>query len=126
MYRVPLALVLMALPVASLAMQPPPLTAATAVWTEDGKVELSVTYEGSACEEPGEAAVVAGPDTTDVVTIPTSATSEVCTLQIVPVAYAGVIAVQPSTRTLPITILDFDGQPKATGTATIKAAPPGD
>lgn len=102
------------------AAEPPPITEATAVWTDEGKVELSVTYDGGACDEPGDPRVEAGPTTTDAVFIPTTETAEVCTMQIVPVTYEGVIPVEPDTRTLAITVLDFKGQPKATGSVDIE------
>lgn len=105
--------------VAVAAAPPPPLTGATAVWTDDGHVQLDVTWEGGACEEPAEAEVTAGPDQTDVVTIPTNETAEVCTMQIVPVEFSGIIAVEPTTDTLSITVLAPDGQPKAAGSVEI-------
>ena len=113
---------LAATPPAALAAEaspPPPLTEATATWTSDGKVDLSVTYEGGACEETGQATVTVGTDTTAAVTIPTVETAEICTMQIVPVTYTGTIAVEPDTTSLSITVLDPEGQPKAAGTAEI-------
>jgi hypothetical protein len=101
------------------AGEPEPITAASAHWVADGHVELKVTYQGGACEQPGEAAVWAGAEQTDEVTIPTVATAEVCTMQIVPVEFTGLIAVEPTTTTLAILILDFEGQPKAAGTVEI-------
>src|SRR5690606_12525280 len=102
--------------------EPQPLTSAAASWTADGKVELKVTYQGGACEEPGEAQVEAADTTTDVVVIPTTSTAEVCTMQIVPVEYSGVIAVEPWTTTLAITVLDPDGQLQASGSVDIDKA----
>lgn len=111
------------LPIAAVAAAPPPpVTAASAVWTDEGHVELAVTWDGGACEQPGEAEVTAGPDQTDVVTIPTVETAEVCTMQIVEVEYSGVIAVEPSTTTLSVTVLDAEGQPKAAGTVEIETS----
>lgn len=108
---------------ASAAAEPPPLTSATAVWTEQGKVDLNVTYEGSACEETQEAEVTASDIFgTDVVTIPTVETAEVCTMQIVQVEFSGTIAVEPSTETLSVVVLDPEGQPKAAGTVEIETA----
>lgn len=100
--------------------EPPPFTAASAVKLEDGKVELKVTYEGGACEETGEATVEAGDQTTDEVTIPTISTAEVCTMQIVPVEYTGIIAVEPPTTTLAVAVLDPEGRPKAAGSVEIE------
>jgi hypothetical protein len=104
---------------ASAAAQPAPLTSVTATWTEHGKVELAVTFEGSACEEPGEPHVAAGDDITDEVTIPTVSTAEVCTMQIVPVEFTGTIAVEPLTERLAIAVLDTEGQIKAAGSVEI-------
>jgi hypothetical protein len=104
---------------ATAAAQPASLTSATATWTEDGKVELAVTFEGSACEAPGEPHVAAGDDITDEVTIPTVATAEVCSMQIVPVEFTGTIAVEPLTTRLAIAVLDIEGQIKASGSVEI-------
>jgi hypothetical protein len=99
--------------------EPAPLTSATATWTADGKVELAVTFDGSACETPGEAQVSAGSDVTDEVTIPTMSTAEVCTMQVVTVEFAGTIAVEPTTERLAIAVLDTEGQIKAAGSVEI-------
>jgi hypothetical protein len=101
------------------AEPPPPITEGTATRTTEGTVDLSVTWQGGACEEPGEAEVTAGDETTDEVTIPTATTAEICTMQIVPVTYEGIIAVEPLTTTLAITVLSPDGQPSATGSIEI-------
>jgi hypothetical protein len=101
------------------AAQPQPLTSASATWTADGKVELAVTFEGSACETPGEAHVAAGDVITDEVTIPTISTAEVCTMQIVAVEYSGTIAVEPLTTRLAIAVLDAEGQIRAAGSVEI-------
>jgi hypothetical protein len=105
---------------ASAAAQPAPLTSASATWTADGKVELAVTFEGGACEKPGEPHVAAGDDITDEVTIPTVSTAEVCTMQIVPVEFTGTIAVEPLTERLAIAVLDTEGQIKAAGSVEIQ------
>jgi hypothetical protein len=114
-----LAAALMA-PLGAMADEPAPLTAVSAAWVEDGKVELKLTYEGGACEATGTAEVAAGDETTDEVTIPTVSTAEVCTMQIVPVEFSGVIAVEPTTTTLAIMVLDPDGKPKAAGSVEIE------
>jgi hypothetical protein len=105
--------------VAVAAAPPPPVTEAHAVWTEEGHVQLDVTWDGGACEEPGEPAVEAGSDGTNTVVVPTVETAEVCTLQIVPVTFSGLIAVEPTAETLSIMVLAPDGQPKATGSVEI-------
>ena len=123
MTRLPALIALVAAllpPVAVAADEPPPLSAVSAVWTADGRVELKLTYEGGACEVTGEAQVAAGDVTTDEVTIPTISTAEVCTMQIVPVEFAGTIAVEPTTTTLAIMVLGPEGQPKAAGSVEIE------
>lgn len=111
---------ILALPTAAMA-EPESFTEASARWTADGKVELTLVYQGGACEEPQEALVSASESdmTVDSVTIPTVSTAEVCTLQLVPVHFTGVIAVEPYTTRLAVLILDFDGQPKAAGSVQI-------
>jgi hypothetical protein len=114
-----LAVLAVLVPLSATAAEPAPLTSATATWTEDGKVDLAVTFDGSACEAPGEAEVSAGDDITDEVMIPTVSTAEVCTMQIVPVEFTGTIAVEPLTTTLAIAVLDQEGQIKASGSVEI-------
>ena len=114
-----------ATPPDDLTSAPPPLTEVSATWAdEEGHVTLEVTYEGGACEEAGEAEVTAAASLIDHVTIPTMQTAEVCTMQIVPVTYSGIIAVEPHTQTLEITILAPDGQPKAAGSVDIVQGDP--
>ena len=117
-----IALAAVTMPIAAVAAAPPPpITGATAVWAEEGHVQLSVTWEGSACEQPGTAEVTSGQQDVDEVMIPTVETAEVCTMQIVEVAYSDLIAVEPTTTTLAVTILDPAGQPRATGSVQIEA-----
>src|SRR5690606_13491593 len=97
---------------AAIATEPAPLTSVTAVWAENGQVQLSFTYEGGACEETGEPQVAASDEYgVDVVTVPTVETAEVCTMQIVEVEFDGLVPVEPSTETLSVVVLDPDGQP---------------
>ncbi len=114
-----LAVLAVLAPLSAIAAEPQPLTSATATWTADGKVDLAVTFDGSACEETGEPQVSAGDDITDEVMIPTVSTAEVCTMQIVPVEFTGTIAVEPLTTTLAIAVLDTEGQIKAAGSVEI-------
>ena len=110
----------LAMPMGAFADEPAAFSNASATWTADGQVELSVTWEGGACEEPGEAEVMAGDGTTDEVTIPTVETAEICTMQIVPVTFSGTIAVEPTTTTLAVTVLDPKGQPRASGSVEVE------
>jgi hypothetical protein len=114
------------LPLAAAAEPPAAFSEATAHWTADGKVELRVVWQGGACEAPGEPTVAAGAEQTDEVTIPTVSTASVCTMQIVPVEFSGTIAVEPTTTSLAVLVLDDKGQPKAGGTVEVaKSAPAG-
>jgi hypothetical protein len=120
MNRFVILLVATLLATASVAADPPPpITEGTATRTADGTVDLEVTWQGGACEVPGEPTVMVGDVTTVEVTIPTAATSEICTMQIVPVTHEGTIAVEPLTTTLAIIVLSPDGQPSATGSIEI-------
>lgn len=124
MTRVALAFAVSLLLTTTALAEPAPLSAASATRLADGQVELKVTYDGGACETPGEAAVTSAEsdETLDSVTIPTTSTAEVCTMQIVPVAYEGVIAVEALTTTLAITVLSPEGQIKAAGSVDILKA----
>lgn len=103
---------------------PPGLVSAEAHWTENGQVALEVVFEGSACQQPGEAQVDAADSELDHVTIPTTSTAEVCTMQLVQVTYEGSIAVEPRTRTLEITVLDPEGRPQAAGSVVLDGPTP--
>ena len=115
------AAILLAAP-AAIASEPQPVTSATAVWVEDGKVQLDVAWQGGACEAPGEPEVIAADPTTNEVTIPTLSTAEICTMQIVEVTYSGAIPVEPRATSLAITVLDPEGRPQAGGMVEIGAA----
>jgi hypothetical protein len=115
-----LALALLAAPVV-LAAEPAQVTSITAKQQADGKVQLDVIYEGSACEQAGEAAVESATEDTVSVTIPATKTAEVCTMQIVPVEFSGIIPVEPATTTIAVTVLNSDGQSIAVGSASLEA-----
>lgn len=105
---------------AALAQPPAPLTEVSARWTADDKVDLKVVYEGGACERMLDAEVTASEVFgTDLVTIPTVETAQACTMQMVEVEFTGTIAVEPTTETLSILVLDPQGQPKAAGSVEI-------
>jgi hypothetical protein len=121
MSRLSLILAATLVTTSAMAAEPPPLTSASAVRAAEGHVELKVTWDGGACENPGKAVVEAteADQATDAVTIPTEATAEMCTMQIVQVEFSGLVPVEPLTETLAITVLAPDGQVKAGGTVTI-------
>ncbi|HQZ13377.1 MAG TPA: hypothetical protein PK286_10890 [Devosia sp.] len=106
----------------AMAAEPPALTSASAKRVAEGHVELKVSWQGGACEKPGKAVVDAteADEVTDAVTIPTVATSEICTMQIVTVEFSGLVPVEPFTTTLAISVLAPNGQIQAGGQVTIE------
>jgi hypothetical protein len=97
-----------------------PLDALSACRLDDGRVALRFTFEGGACQEPGEASLLPGEGGIGNVTVPTENVGEVCTLQIVQVAFEGVVEAAPEIITLDITVLNPEGQPQALGSTDIE------
>lgn len=112
------------LPANVVGAEPEPLVSGSAVWTEDGKVELKVSWMGGACEKAGEPTVEAadGDQITDIVVIPTASTGEVCTLQMVTQELAWIVPVEPTTERVSVMVLAPDGQPRAGGTVEVTKA----
>ena len=113
--------VMLVLPAA--AVEPHPLLEASAVWTDEGKVDLRVTYEGGACEETDGVDVEAGNSFTDVVLIHTVQLDGPCTMNIVHITFEEAIAVQPSTERLAVNVLGENGRVRFSGIVEIGAGP---
>lgn len=89
---------------------------------DPGTVALRFTFEGGACQEPGEATLEDAGGGIGNVTVPTEDTAETCTMQIVPVQYAGELAAGEDYTTFDITVLDPEGGVQALGSAGIVEA----
>jgi hypothetical protein len=78
-------------------------------------VQLRLTFDGGACQavdapQPGSVT-----DGTLAVTIPTHATAEICTMQIVPIAVDVTVPAPAEANALQVTVLGTDGQPQFGG-----------
>ncbi len=83
------------------------------------EVILSYGFDGSACHKVGEPAVFEPKDGLVTVTMPTSETSEVCTMQIVPVEGTAVLGLDETATELEVTVLYPDGRQMVFGMTEI-------
>lgn len=114
-----LALAAAALATGALAEATRPLDALSACRLDESRVALRFTYEGGACLQPGEASLVPGKDGIGNVTVPTRNVGDVCTMQIVPVEFAGVVGATEATTSLDITVLKPDGNRLGLGSTDV-------
>jgi len=100
-----------------------PLDAISACRLDDERIVLRFTFEGGACQQPGEATVERGKDGLGLVTVPTTNVGEVCTMQIVDVPFAAVVKAVRAITTLDVTVLKPDGGRQALGSTDIDSDP---
>jgi hypothetical protein len=95
-------------------------TALSACRIDDGHVRLSATFDGSGCQavEPVDQAEPRG--TIIAVTIPTSSTAEICTMQIVPIETVQVIKADLDIADLDVTAIDPQNNPVAHGVVMVE------
>jgi len=95
-----------------------PFTAASATRAGDG-VQLQLTFDGGACQsvDAPQAGTVTGG--TLAVTIPTHATAEICTMQIVPIAVDVTVPASAEVTALQVIVLGTDGQPQFGGSVDV-------
>jgi hypothetical protein len=90
--------------------QPGQLDNVAACRLDPQTVHLRFTFEGGACQQPGEAIVEDAGGGIGNVTVPTEDTAEICTMQIVPVEFAGELPADMEYTTFDITVLATDGE----------------
>ncbi|MHB1110072.1 MAG: hypothetical protein ACYCZU_07140 [Devosia sp.] len=98
-----------------------PLDALGACRLDEARIVLRFTFEGGACQQPGEATVVRGKDGIGNVTVPTANVGEICTMQIVPVVFSGVLDAGEAITSLDITVLKPNGNRQALGSTDVVA-----
>ncbi|WP_240233100.1 hypothetical protein [Devosia lacusdianchii] len=105
------------------AEEAPSFTDLSACRLDAERVLLTATFDGGACQavEPAQLAEPRG--TIVAVTIPTVSTSEMCTMQIVPIAVEQVIEAHADIANLDVTVLDPQNNAQAHG--TVEIADPG-
>lgn len=118
-HRLQIAAIALALGATGAAAQPAPEPSdLSACRLESGQVAVALTFEGSACQNPGEATVVDGGSIVSL-SLPTVSTAEVCTMQVVPVSWSGHIDASENARTLSVEVLGPQGQLQAMGDTAI-------
>jgi hypothetical protein len=107
-----------------LAEETRPLDALSACRLDENRVALQFTFEGGACQKPGEATLDAAKGGVGNVTVPTHNEGDVCTMQIVPVEFSGVLTADPEITSLDITVLKPDGKNRqALGSVDVATGP---
>lgn len=96
-----------------------PLDAISACRLDEARIALRFTFEGGACQKPGEASLLPDEGGIGNVTVPTETVGEMCTMQIVPVEFAHVLDATEEIITLDITVLSPEGQPQALGSTDV-------
>lgn len=109
----------------ALAQDLPGFTFAEACRIDAASAVLRIVYEGGACEttsETGPTVVLDG--TLATVTIPTTATAEICTMQIVPNNVQKIVAISTEITELDVAVLGVSGEPQARQTVALAPAGP--
>lgn len=104
-----IALALIALPSFALAQDLAPLNELKACRIDAATVSLAFIFDGGACEQTGEAKAEIIEGDTATVTVPTTASAEVCTMQVVKVNFAGIVPVTDAVKKLDVQVLSPGG-----------------
>lgn len=110
-----IAIALIALPSVALAQDLAPLSELKACRIDPATVSLAFIYDGGACEQTGDATADVIEGDTATVTVPTTATAEVCTMQVVKVNFAGIVPVPEAITRLDVQVLSPGGEVVAAG-----------
>lgn len=111
----PLTLALCFCGTGALAEDAADFTALSACRIDEARVLLRATFDGSACQRIEPAGLAEPRGTIVAVTIPTSSTAEICTMQLVPIETEQVIDAPEPVFELDVTALDPDNYPVAHG-----------
>ena len=103
----------------ALAQSTRPLDNLSACRLDEARIALRFTFEGGACQEAGAASLLPADGVIGNVTVPTENVGEMCTMQIVPVGFAGVVDAGEEIITLDITVLSPEGRPQALGSTDV-------
>jgi hypothetical protein len=104
-----IALALIALPSFALAQDLAPLSELKACRIDPATVSLAFIFDGGACEQTGEAKAEILEGDTATITVPTTASAEVCTMQVVKVNFAGLVPVPDTVKKLDVQVLSPGG-----------------
>jgi len=106
---------LLALSVPALADAAPAFTSLSACRLDAERIVLSYAFEGGACQAVGEISATEPRGTAAAVTIPTSETSQMCTMQIVTIEGSTVLALAEPVVDLDVEALHPDNRVQAEG-----------
>jgi hypothetical protein len=105
---------------AVLAEDLPGFTSIEACRSDDTTAVLRIVYEGGACETTSETEPSVTLDgALGIITVPSTATAEICTMQIVPNHVQKTIAIAADTAELDVTLLATSGEPQARQTTPV-------
>jgi len=110
MRHLAIACALIALPGFALAQDLAPLDELKACRLDPATVSLAFIYDGGACQQTGEANAELIEGDTATVTVPTTNTAEVCTMQVVKVNFAGIVPVPEAVTKLDVQVLSPEGE----------------
>ena len=96
-----------------------PFSDASATRTAPDAVRLQLTFDGGACQAVDTPQTGTLTDGALSVTIPTSKTAEICTMQIVAIPVDVTVQVPSEAAALQVTVLATDGQPQFGGRVDI-------
>jgi hypothetical protein len=113
------ALALIALPSFALAQDLAPLENLKACRLDAATVSLEFAYDGGACQHTGEAKADLTEGDTATVTVPTVATADVCTMQVVKLVFADTVSVPETITKLDVQVLSPGGEVVAAGDTDI-------
>lgn len=114
-----IALAVTALPSFALAQDLAPLDELKACRLDAATVSLAFIYDGGACDKTGDAKVDGIEGDTAMVTVPSTKTAEICTMQIVKVNFAGTVPVPDTVTRLDVQVLRPEGGAIAAGDVDI-------
>lgn len=118
-YRVFGALAAILVATAAPAQGTRPLDAISACRLDEARIVLRFTFEGGACQKPGEASLLPEEGGLGNVTVPTENVGEMCTMQIVPVEFAHVLDATKEITTLDIVVLSPEGRSQSLGSTDV-------
>jgi hypothetical protein len=104
--------------------QPGQLDQLSACRLDPDRIVLRFTFEGGACQQPGEVTVEPAEGGVANVTVPTEEVGDVCTMQIVPVEFESVLDAPEEITALDISVLNPQGEPQALGSSDILTSGP--
>lgn len=117
---IPLALASLFCGSAVLAQEVASFTALSACRIDAEQVLLRATFDGGACQKVEPVGLAEPRGTIVAVHIPTSSTSEICTMQIVPIEVEQVVEASEDIASLDVTALDPNNNEVAHGVAEVE------